>query len=108
MVVEVPAVSAHGVAMSLVRFATSGACVSAWRPARRVALQSRPVVTLALRGCMATGQLLREGGALKGLCVVHFSTRGACGNPAALHVGRGAQRVGRKYLKNISVARQGT
>jgi hypothetical protein len=57
---------------------------------------------------MAAGQLLRKGGALKGLCVVHFSTRGACGNPAALHVGRGAQRVGIKFLRNISVARQGT
>ena len=108
MVVEVPAVSAHGLAMPLVRFATSGACILTRRPALGVALQSRPVVTLALRGYMAAGQLLRKGGALKGLCVVHFSTRGALGNPAALHVGRGAQRVGIKFLKNKSVARQGT
>ena len=103
-----PAVSAYGVAMSLVRFATWGACFLTRRPALGMALQSRPVVTLALRGCMAAGQLLRKGGALKGLCLGNFLSRGACGNPAALHVGRGAQRVGRKYLKKKSAARQGT
>lgn len=108
MVVKVSYVSNHGLAMSFVWIAACGACVSAWRPACRVALQSCAVVTLALLERMVVGQLLRKGGVLKGLCLGNFLSRGACGNPAALYLGCGAQRMGIKFLRNKSVARQGT
>ena len=108
MVVKVSYVSTYGVAMPLVWITTSGACLSSRRFPRSVALQPSAVVTLALLERMVVGRLLRKGGALKGLCLGNFLSRGACGNPAALYLGRGAQRVGRKFLRNKSVARQGT
>lgn len=92
--VKVPVVSAHGVAMSLVWLAACGACPPAWRPARSVALQSCAVVTVALRGSVVVGQLLRKGGALKGLCVVHLYSRSARHAPFAMRVGSAAQCVG--------------
>ena len=108
MVVKVSYVSNHGVAMSLVRIAACGACFLTRRSALGVALQPSAVVTLALLERMVVGQLLRKGGVLKVLCLGNFLSRGACGNPAALHVGCGAQRMGIKFLRNKSVARQGT
>ena len=80
--------------MSLVRLAAWGACVSAWRPACRVALQPSAVVTLALLERMVVGQLLRKGGALKGLCVVHLYSRSARSALFAVRVGSAAQCVG--------------
>ena len=100
MVVKVSYVSNHGVAMSFVRIAACGACFLTRRSALGVALQPSAVVTIPLCRCMVAGQLLRKGGALKGLRVVHFYARGVCGSPAALYMGRGAQRVGRKFLRN--------
>ncbi len=108
MVVKVSYVSNHGVAMSFVRIAACGSCFLTRKSALGVALQPGAVVTLALLERMVVGQLFRKGSALKGLCLGNFLSRGACGNPAALHVGRGAQRVGRKYLKNKIAARRGT
>ena len=108
MVVKVSYVSVHGLAMSFVRIAACGACFLTRRSALGVALQPSAVVTLALLERMVAGQLLRKGGVLKGLCLGNFLSHGACGNPAALYLGRGAQRVGIKFLRNKSVARQGT
>ena len=108
MVVKVSHVSNHGVAMSFVRIAACGACFLTRRSALGVALQPSAVVTLALLERMVVGQLLRKGGALKGLCLGNFLSCGARGNPVALYLGCGAQRVGIKFLRNKSVARQGT
>ena len=108
MVVKVSYVSTDGVAMSFVRIAACGACFLTRRSALGVALQPSAVVTLALLERMVVGQLLRKGGALKGLCLGNFLSCGARGNPVALYLGCGAQRVGIKFLRNKSVARQGT
>ena len=108
MVVKVSYVSVHGLAMSFVRIAACGACFLTRRSALGVALQPSAVVTLALLERMVAGQLLRKGGVLKGLCLGNFLSRGACGNPAALYLGCGAQRMGIKFLRNKSVAKQGT
>ena len=66
------------------------------------------MVTLALLERMVAGQLLRKGGALKGLLVVHFFAYCTCCAFPIVYMGRGAQRVGVNALKNQTSASKDT
>lgn len=98
MVVKVSYVSVHGLAMSFVRIAACGACFLTRRSALGVALQPSAVVFVALCGRMVVGQLLRKGGALKGLCLGNFFSNSANSGLTVIGVGSGE-----KYRTNVNV-----